>query len=347
MSSPSPTPPGPPPNRVPFFVTLRGSDPDALVSDVVFVCALRDGFAQLALVPLSAVQVVAARDVETGASFPVLVSQLDGSCDDASRLLSPSLGRAGRRLQRRGQALAPIRFEVAVDVSKSSLPLAIATNATSSASAAGAERAVRAAVEAAFAQNRSLADSVFSAATLAACSAQGIASSACPGPSSLLVSGGTAAPGGATAASSSPAPESESAAVVPAMSAALAVSLLLVVVLSVSVWRGRRRTGAAAAAAAMAAATRKPSLSSSRPQRGVSVASKTRFAVRQLVPALAGSAAAALFPPPPPPPLDDDHNNNLVFHNPVFNPSSGSHPAVGRGKQSRVRNVFDPSAAAR
>jgi hypothetical protein len=139
------------------------------MSDIAFVCAMRHAFSQLASVPVSAVRLVGARS-ETGSSYYVLVSQLEGTCG-ASRLLLEYPAR-------RAQSLSPISVEVSVDVSKTTL--------TSSSS--NAERAVRADVEAAFSQNPSLVDSLFSAATAAACSAQGIPSNLCPNPPSLTLS---------------------------------------------------------------------------------------------------------------------------------------------------------------
>lgn len=79
---------------------------------------------------------------------------------------------------RRTQSLSPISVEVSVDVSKTTL----------SSSTSNAEQAVRADIEAAFSHNSSLVDSLFSAATAAACLAQGIPSNLCPYPPSLALS---------------------------------------------------------------------------------------------------------------------------------------------------------------
>ncbi len=84
--------------------------------------------------------------------------------------------------------MSPIFVEVSVDVSKTTL-MPLSSNA---------EQTVRAEIETAFSQNPSLVDSLFSTATAAACSAQGIPSNFCPQPPSLALSlssaGGTPPP---------------------------------------------------------------------------------------------------------------------------------------------------------
>ncbi len=137
--------------------------------DLAFVCAIRHAFALLAAAPLSAVRVSGAKS-EAGTSFPVVASQLEGACGGGARLLAER--------NRRAQALSPILVELSVDVSRTAL----------TPSPSSAERAVRAEIEAAFMFNPSLVDSLFSAATLAACSAQGIPSNACPNPPSQTLS---------------------------------------------------------------------------------------------------------------------------------------------------------------
>jgi hypothetical protein len=110
---------------------------------------------------------------EAGTSFPILVSQMDGSCGSSRRLLS------GRRVQ----SISSLSVEVSVDVSKTAL-----TSFSSN-----AEQAVRTEIETAFSQNPSFVDSLFASVTAAACSAQGIPTNMCPNSPSLALStsGGT------------------------------------------------------------------------------------------------------------------------------------------------------------
>jgi hypothetical protein len=167
--TPSSTPK--PPKWVSFVMSFRGADPSALVGSAGFVCTLRTAFSQLSAVPLSAVRLVGVK-TEAGTSFPVLVSQLEGSCGNSRQLAS--LENSGRRIQ----SLAVLSVEVSVDVSKTTLTI----------SSSNVEQAVRGEIEAAFSQNPSLVDSLFSGATAAACSAQGIPSNLCPNPPSLVLS---------------------------------------------------------------------------------------------------------------------------------------------------------------
>jgi hypothetical protein len=185
------------------------------MSDLAFVCAIRRAFSQLASAPMSAVRLVGAKS-DTGSSFAVLVSQLESTCG-ASRQLSP-LELSGRR----AQSLSPISVEVSVDVSKTTL--------TSSFS--NAEQAVRAEVEAAFSQNPSLVDSLFSAATAAACSAQGIPTNLCPNPPSLALSLSNS--GGTTSS------QTETGNVlVPAVAGAIGGAVLFAAVLGFVWWKAK------------------------------------------------------------------------------------------------------------
>jgi hypothetical protein len=140
------------------------------MGDSAFVCALRGAFAKLSRVPLSGVRVLSAKSSNDETIFKP-VSQFNGTCVSPRRLSEPE------QQNRRTQTLTPISVEVEVDSIRSALVSSPAT----------AQDSVRSAVEAAFLLNSTLLDSVFSAVTLSACSAQGIAAQGCPNPPSLAL----------------------------------------------------------------------------------------------------------------------------------------------------------------
>jgi hypothetical protein len=198
---------------VSFFITFPSRNPSALMSDLAFVCALRRAFSQLVAAPISAVLILAANSVE-GTSFPTIVSQVDGSCGP-SRVLS-SYAEHGQG--RRAQSLSPITVRVSVDISKTARSLA----------SPNAEQLVRADVDSAFTRNPALIDSLFSDATLAACSAQGISVDLCPNPPSFVVS--------LSSASQPPATESGTMVVVPTVAGAVGAAVFVAGVLVVVLW---------------------------------------------------------------------------------------------------------------
>jgi hypothetical protein len=112
-----------------------------------------------------------------------------------------------------------------VDVSKTTLP---------STAHARAEQAVRAEVEAAFNQNPTLVDSLFFAATLAACVAQGITPNLCPNPPSFVLS-----LSGSGSAGTSPHQSEPGSILVPAVAGALGSLFLVSVTLGVLWWRAK------------------------------------------------------------------------------------------------------------
>lgn len=183
------------------------------MSDQAFVCAIRGAFSQLAGTPLSAVRVLGATS-DVGISYPALTSQLEGTCSSARLLLE--------RPSRRVQSLSPIRLEVSVDVSKTAL-----TNSSST-----AEQAVRAEIEAAFNQNLSSLDTLFSTAIQLSCSAQGIPPSSCPNPPSLVLS--------LTSSGSTTPPQQETGNVlVPAVVGAIVCTFFVSALLAVVWWKAR------------------------------------------------------------------------------------------------------------
>lgn len=105
-----------------------------------------------------------------------------------------------------------------MDVTKSALTLFFSN----------AEQAVRMEVEAAFAQNPAAVDTLFSAATLAACSVQGIPPNVCPNPPSLALS----------LTGSTPLPQQQETGndLVPAVAGAIAGVAFVAILLAVGWW---------------------------------------------------------------------------------------------------------------
>ncbi len=180
------------------------------------MCAFRTAFAQLAEVPVAAVQIVGVKSA-AGGSFAVLVSQLDGACAEVRRLSA-----AAAKGDRRAQSLAPVAVDVSVDVSRTALT-AVAVNA---------EAVVRSAIEVAFVQNPSLIDALFSSVTAAACAAQGVAPNVCPNPPSAVL----AMPANPAAS----APWEGIGALVPAIAGAVGGGVFAAAVLGV-LWRRRQK----------------------------------------------------------------------------------------------------------
>ncbi len=163
---------------VSFTLSIRGNDPDALMNDSSFVCAMRVAFAHLASVSVASVRVVGARS-EGGAFYPVSVSQAEGTCITGAnqRLLSTVFQPPGSR---RTQSLPQLNVEVEVDASQTSLASTPTT----------AGQVVRSEIERVFFtnENSSLIDSLFYSATFASCAAQGIPPHSCPNPPSAVLS---------------------------------------------------------------------------------------------------------------------------------------------------------------
>jgi hypothetical protein len=173
------------------------------MSDAGFICALRRAFAQLSGIPIAGVRVVSARG--DGDYVHAALSQGNDSCGAARRL--------SEHLVRRAQSLSSISLVIEVLAPSSS------------------NEKVRSAVQVAFRLNSTLIDSVFSAVTLAACFAQGIAAQLCPNPPSFVLSL-VVVPSEGTA---SPSNHDPSSILVPGVIGGLVV--VLVVVAAVLVWR--------------------------------------------------------------------------------------------------------------
>ena len=160
---------------VSYFFTFHGNSPAALMSDSNFVCTVRIAFATIAVVPINSVRLVGIKS-DTGESYPILTSQVDGVCH--ARILFNKDSIISFPI-RQLQSVSSLSVEISIDVSKTTLSII------------DPESVIRSTIKTAFEKNFTLIDNLFLPVTLAACTAQGIPSTLCPNPPSLVIMAST------------------------------------------------------------------------------------------------------------------------------------------------------------